>query len=470
MILISLQNISIFSCFCRQCLQEDEEKYGEFYWHRIHQLSCVLVCPTHNIPLQNSTLLFQQLNQHHYQVASHHNCISKGSIAPYSPQNQNILLNLAHDVQWLFNHPQISRPLDWYYQQYMNLLMSRNIATASKRVNQMKLFDEFLFYYGQDILSYLDSDINLDDQSNWLFSIVRKHRKSFHPIRHILMMRFLCGSVREFFERTSSEYKPFGNPPWICFNGAVDHYLQAVIEEVELSHCLENKKPLGTFTCSCGMVYSRTVSESDQSEGYKPNRIITYGDKWHKKLQDLVENKNLGLRAVARELKVNTRTINRYVDKLGLNASWQSETNKFAPINDTKEVDDKAQNRQDWLELLKQYPDATKTELRNLSPALYARLYRGDRIWLNNNSPSLQKPPVSVNKRVDWGKRDQEVKMQVEKAVQEILQKDKPERITLRKVGVMTRLKALLEHKLDKLPLTKTYLQETIESVEMFQD
>ncbi|MBD2394180.1 hypothetical protein H6G11_07895 [Cyanobacterium aponinum FACHB-4101] len=34
----------------------------------------------------------------------------------------------------------------------------------------------------------------------------------------------------------------------------------------------------------------------------------------------------------------------------------------------------------------------------------------------------------------------------------------------------MTGLKALLEHKLDKLPLTKTYLQETVESVEMFQD
>ncbi|WP_306302781.1 TnsD family Tn7-like transposition protein [Cyanobacterium aponinum] len=66
--------------------------------------------------------------------------------------------------------------------------------------------------------------------------------------------------------------------------------------------------------------------------------------------------------------------------------------------------------------------------------------------------------------------RDREVKMQVEKAVQEILQKDKPERVTLRKVGFMTVLKALLEHTLDKLPLTKTYLQQTVESVEMFQD
>jgi len=71
---------------------------------------------------------------------------------------------------------------------------------------------------------------------------------------------------------------------------------------------------------------------------------------------------------------------------------------------------------------------------------------------------------------VDWGKRDQNIKIQVESAVQEILQKDKPERVTLRKVGIMTGLKAFLEQKLDKLPLTKTYLEEAIESVEVFQD
>ncbi|MTF40589.1 hypothetical protein [Cyanobacterium aponinum] len=44
----------------------------------------MLVCPNHNIPLQNSTLLFQELNQDHYQVANCNNCIPEGSIAPYS--------------------------------------------------------------------------------------------------------------------------------------------------------------------------------------------------------------------------------------------------------------------------------------------------------------------------------------------------------------------------------------------------
>ncbi len=59
------------------------------------------------------------------------------------------------------------------------------------------------------------------------------------------------------------------------------------------------------------MVYSRTILESSNSDNYKPNRIISYGEQWHKKLQDLVENEKLGLRATAIELKVTTITIDR---------------------------------------------------------------------------------------------------------------------------------------------------------------
>ncbi len=480
---VSASNVPLpqYFRFCRQCLKEDEQKYGEFYWHRIHQLSCVLVCPNHNILLENSNLSVQQFNQHYYQGANQSNCISIDSVTVYSKQTQEILFNLAGDVRWLLDNPQAPRPLNWYYEQYMNLLMFKNIATASKRVNRKKLFDRFVFFYGQDILDYLSSSVTLDS-SNWLSNIVRKHRKSFHPIRHILMMRFLCGSVEEFFEQTSiSIYKPFGDTPWICFNGAVDHYLQPVIRHLELSHCLDNKKPLGTFTCSCGMVYSRTILKSSNLDNYKPNRIISYGEQWYKKLQDLVENEKLGLRATARELKVTTRTIDRYVDKLSLNASWKSDRKpKSLPSKKIKDAQndrafssalrDREQNRQNWLQLQKQYLDATKTELRKLSPALYIRLYRSDRIWLNDNSPQLQKPSAAVNNRVDWKQRDREVKVKIEKVVEEILQKEKPDRITLTKIGTLTGLKALLEKKLDKLPLTKAYLKKVVESVEMFQE
>ena len=40
--------------YCPICTQEDREKYGETYWHRIHQMIDVNVCPIHSCYLVNS--------------------------------------------------------------------------------------------------------------------------------------------------------------------------------------------------------------------------------------------------------------------------------------------------------------------------------------------------------------------------------------------------------------------------------
>lgn len=39
---------------CPACAQEDESRFGEPYWHRVHQVSGVLVCPSHEALLEES--------------------------------------------------------------------------------------------------------------------------------------------------------------------------------------------------------------------------------------------------------------------------------------------------------------------------------------------------------------------------------------------------------------------------------
>ena len=48
------------------------------------------------------------------------------------------------------------------------------------------------------------------DESCWLKAITRKHRKSFHPIRHILLIYFLEESVDSISNYSQESYKPFG--------------------------------------------------------------------------------------------------------------------------------------------------------------------------------------------------------------------------------------------------------------------
>ena len=40
--------------YCPQCVRGDREQYGECYWHRVHQVPGVIVCPHHGVWLETS--------------------------------------------------------------------------------------------------------------------------------------------------------------------------------------------------------------------------------------------------------------------------------------------------------------------------------------------------------------------------------------------------------------------------------
>ncbi len=90
--------------FCPDCLQHDLNKYGETYWHRLHQTPGVLFCPTHNIPLQDSTILIQGLNKHVYHAANQDNCPAEAKELNYSTAIAEKLITLAKDISHLLDN------------------------------------------------------------------------------------------------------------------------------------------------------------------------------------------------------------------------------------------------------------------------------------------------------------------------------------------------------------------------------
>ena len=53
--------------FCSHCVQEDRRQFGECYWHRVHQIPGVEVCPSHRTFLQNSSVpIYNQRNAYEY--------------------------------------------------------------------------------------------------------------------------------------------------------------------------------------------------------------------------------------------------------------------------------------------------------------------------------------------------------------------------------------------------------------------
>ncbi|MBW4599042.1 MAG: TnsD family transposase [Calothrix sp. FI2-JRJ7] len=460
--------------FCPKCLEEDLENYGEPYWHRLHQISGVLVCQNHQVFLQNSTATLHGLNKHEYYAASLECCIANPNQQNFSNHTLKKLTLLAQDIEWLINNKLPSQDARWFDKQYKFLLIQKGLANANGRVKLKQLLDEFIFFYGREMLGALDSMVDYEDESNWLFAIVRKHRKSFHPIRHLLFIRFLTEAVAEFFT-ADYQYKPFGNAPWLCLNAAADHYLQPVVTNLTVTHCLENKRPLGTFFCDCGMIYCRTGPDKTEQDKLRIGKIIQFGSVWEKKLKDLVEVQRLSLRETARQMNVDAKTVCRYVSKLKLRSCWKTLKNtQFTEFENIPEPNtDSAtaiqlQHRAAWLGLQQQHPKASKTSLRKMSPATYIYLYRNDREWLYQNSPSLRKPISSIVK-VDWDERDKHILKKAMDTVQSLLNQEKLVRINKSRIAKNIGSLALIEKHLDLMPLTKAYLESVTETIEEFQ-
>lgn len=328
--------------YCNECNAESMLKRGELYFSRLHQLSTVLFCPIHETPLMESGIGAKQYNRHKF-IYPDYSLMRVGVLRSYERTDKPNLIKSAKIHKAL-----IEGEVDLYGRDfravYMSLLHERGFLRGNCTVDNIKLISVFRSYFGDSLLASLYSS----NVSEWLPAIIRKHRKAFHPVRHILTIMFLCESLKEFVN-----YK---------------------------------------------------------TEYAIPNSAI------------------IGCRVTG-----------------------------VMPY------------RNAWLHLRKGYPEKSKNALRKLSLKTYTWLYRNDREWLDNNSPS--KPSLIIaNNRIDWEQRDSLIFREVQTAVSIIKSSESPYlRITAGRIGKMIGKLNIIEKHIDKLPETKKMLLREIESVEQFQ-
>ena len=94
---------------------------------------------------------------------------------------------------------------------------------------------------------------------------------------------------------------------------------------------------------------------------------------------------------------------------------------------------------------------------------MYTWLYRNDKEWLNKNSPLSNKNKV-CNIRVDWNQRDEEVLKLIKAFLKTIDKNARPIRISKRYIAVSIGKLSWIEKHLDKLPLTKQFIESIVES------
>lgn len=438
--------------YCAECAIADNDKYGEPYIHREHQLQGIDYCPHHAIPLRKYVVSTDSRIEYVRFELSEMNLSSIYEVNP----DKELNVHLAKQAYKLLQQPlhQLSR--ENVKLKYQALLRMRNLLTASNRLRQKELYQAFQNYFPKGFLEKYECVLDMENEYNWLKVITRNSKRHVHPFRHLLMLYFLEKDIDDFVQKKVDE-GPFGRGPFPCLNRAAKHYKRLVILSVEVTRDFKTKSPIGTFACSCGFVYARKGPDVTKQDQFKTGRVKAFGEVWHAKLEKL-GNQGLSIRAIARELGVDSKTVKRYLEEHEI-------TNNQVKIENQALLE---QYKNEMIEGIRNFPNLSRTALRERFKKQYVFLYRHDKEWLMKNLPIKQKK-LEPTKTVDWDKRDREYVAKIKTLYKALLAKERPIRITVSAIGKRLGILANLDRHLDKLLRTKELLEEITESVEQFQ-
>lgn len=254
-------------------------------------------------------------------------------------------------------------------------------------------------------------------QGGWLTAMVRTRSRLAHPVCHLLLHSFL--------ESRNTVTPPFGPGPWKCQNSLSDHYQQEVVTELTVRR--DGRMRYGDFHCSCGYVYTRSLSPARE---IGPPRYRSAGPLLGIAIRKAVRER-LSLRATARAAGLDPKTIVREAVSAGIQIPWN-----LQPSGAPRASGDAQPNVRD--------KDAAEVSVRE------ARL--------SNPSPKR-----------NWEMIDKRLAKASDQAVRMIEAETPPKRITVAELERRIATRSWLQRRSRKLPLTFARIAEATETVAAFR-
>ncbi|HDR2308660.1 TPA: TniQ family protein [Staphylococcus aureus] len=433
--------------YCDMCAKSDSDKYREPYIHREHQLQGISYCAHHEIPLREYPVTGDSRIEYIRFELRYMNLSDLYEVEPY----EEIVIQLAKQAYKLLKIPLHSLTKVEIDSMYKALLRKKNLITAANRVRQQDLYQMIKIDLSEEHLTYYESNFNEENEYNWVKVLTRNSTRHVNPLRHLLILLYLKQDVGDLIVDNG----PFRKGPYPCLNRAAKHYKKLVIPSVKVTRDFKTKAPIGTFCCSCGFVYARKGPDNNVEDQYRIGRIKAFGHVWRKLLKKLL-NTGMSIRAIAKELGVDPKTVKKYAEEPTLKEAKAIKPDRLETY------------RNDLSEIMCTQPQLTRTEIRNQLCKQYMYLYRYAKEWLMANLP-IQRKYTEPNRLVDWNARDREYVQRIKALHQELLTVEKPVRITNSLIWKRLGITANIEGYSAKLPSTTTLLNEIIETVKAFQ-
>lgn len=467
--------------FCPVCSQQDREEKGEFYWHRLHQVPGVEVCPTHYTWLELTDVSITSRRHKRDEFISAQQAIRLTPARPLDLSNpcHTELIAIALDAAWLLKQHQLAPGLQSLHKRYLISLINNDFAWYSGNLKLEKLVSFFRKHYPPELLERLNCTIEHDVGQNWLTRLVQRKKEQFKSsILHLLLIHFLGHSAESFFA-LSDELKPFGEGPWPCLNPVCAQYLKPCIDNCQIEYKASSSgRPTGIFSCTCGFVYKRIGPDKSPSDVTRYTKVLLYGCEWETTLRKLWDEPGLRISEIARRLHVCRATVSLHADRLNLpfpRPNHPRNRRRKLPLKnygchsmdaEILTTDVKKTKRTAWLKALEENPDANITELKAKLPDEFGWLSRHDRTWFSAHKPA---PRRHVAVTVDWLNRDASYLEKAQTGVSLLRNTPgRPIRITTSTIAKSMELSAVyIRLNLDKMPLTAAFLDSVSETPEM---
>lgn len=203
--------------FCPACLDEDIARVGAAYWHRVHQLPGVLVCPHHgdSLCMLDPSWYSRNSSQLHLpddaEVQAHSHLVSAGLEA--FPTLHQIALRsmqiLALNLEPL--SPAVVRA--GFVQRAAELGLTRG---TSQRLDLRRLAEHLdcVFSVLPAALEYsVLGESPADLPATWVTKLLRRPRHTHHPLKYILLATALGIDLAGLARSDEPSSPPFKRPP-----------------------------------------------------------------------------------------------------------------------------------------------------------------------------------------------------------------------------------------------------------------
>lgn len=424
--------------FCEKCIGDDQTGSGQAYWHRVHQLPGVWVCPKHAQALCELDFGTVQLKRHKLFLPDDPLAELSSRQLSLAPGQTDALLRIA----LLSTSVLLSPPADWDARS-LNELHRENARRNGLIRNNGRIRVDDLANMLQNYSSAFPvaGEYTIVHQHflDWTLRLLRKPRDvAVHPMRHLLLLDCLRGALPRHLEDGAPD------PPKTATRNEGRHQ----VDQARLSEMLGQK----------GTSLRQAAAELGLS-------VTTLG----------IEATRLGL-PVGRRPKTLTEGVKCRVCialRSGLAPKEVAETHGLSQVSVYRILRmDEALAKEYADQRFKRRCDERRGRFASQTPdqADYAWLYRNDRAWLAEQQAMASKGETQREPSIDWAERDKLLAQQVAK-ISDAMRgaAARPRWISRSALEQETGMADTIERNVDKLPGTHLALSANSESREEYQ-